>query len=204
LTALAEEPLALTQLAARGGNSSSAAGSGANSGSANSNSSSDGSSAELAALAKQILSRVTWPGKPEPPGPVVTPLTAAEEKRYAAGAEIYNNICVNCHQPDGRGKEKLAPALAGSTYALANPGVPIRVLLAGKEGDIGLMPPLAALPDDQIAAVLTYVRRSWGNAASAVDAPAVKEIRGLTASHKRPWTAAELARLVSIERPGGG
>jgi mono/diheme cytochrome c family protein len=195
----------LTQLAARaaaGASTRAAASAGA--GSARSSSLSDsGGSAELAALAKQILSRVSWPGKPAPAGPIVVPLTAAEEQRYAAGSEIYNNICVACHQPDGRGKEKLAPALAGSTYALANPGVPIRVLLAGKEGDVGLMPPLATLTDDQIAAVLTYVRRSWGNAASAVDAPAVKEIRGLTASHKRPWTAAELARLVSIERPGG-
>jgi mono/diheme cytochrome c family protein len=61
------------------------------------------------------------------------------------------------------------------------------------EGPIGLMPPLgSALDDDQIAAVLTYVRREWGHTASAVSPDEVKEIRGLTRARTRPWTAAEL------------
>ena len=48
----------------------------------------------------------------------------------------------------------------------ADPNAVIRVLLSGKEGTIGLMPPVGATYDDeQIAAVLTFVRRSWGNAA---------------------------------------
>jgi mono/diheme cytochrome c family protein/HEAT repeat protein len=156
-------------------------------------------SGRMAEVAGRIVAKVSWPGKPEP---VVPPLTAAEQTRYAAGAEIYKNICINCHQPDGRGKEHLAPALVGSKFALASPVVPVRILLSGKEGTIGLMPPLSALTDDQIAAVLTYIRREWGNTASAVDAPTVKEVRGLTASHARPWTEAELARLASAGRPG--
>lgn len=158
-------------------------------------------SGRMAEVAGRIVAKVSWPGKPEP---VVPPLTAAEQTRYAAGAEIYKNICINCHQPDGRGKEHLAPALVGSKFALASPVVPVRILLSGKEGNIGLMPPLSALNDDQIAAVLTYVRREWGNTASAVDAPTVKEVRGLTASHARPWTEAELARLANAGRPGAG
>jgi mono/diheme cytochrome c family protein/glucose/arabinose dehydrogenase len=160
-------------------------------------------SGELANLAKGVLAKVTWPGKPAPAGPVVAPLTAEEQTRYAAGAEIYKNICVACHQPDGRGKEKIAPSLVGSKFALANPAVPARILLGGKEGNVGLMPPLSVLSDEQIADVLTYVRREWGNAASAVDPSSVKEIRGLTASHGRPWTEAELTRLLA-GRGGGG
>ena len=66
------------------------------------------------------------------------------------------------------------------------------------------MPPLASLSDDQIAAVLTYVRREWGNAASAVDAPTVREIRGLTATHMRPWTEPELLKLLAGRGGGGG
>jgi mono/diheme cytochrome c family protein len=153
---------------------------------------------ETADLARQILARVTWPGKPAPVGPVVPPLNAADQARFAAGAEIYQNICINCHQPDGRGKEHLAPALVGSKYALAMPAVPTRILLGGKEGTVGLMPPLAMLTDEQIAAVLTFVRREWGNTASPVNPAIVKDTRALTASHKRPWTDAELARFITV------
>ena len=90
------------------------------------------------------------------PAPVVTaaPLTAEQQKRFDAGAEIYKNICMGCHQEDGRGKEKLGANLVDSPYATAadSSGM-IRILVGGKEGPIGLMPPLgAALTDEQIAA----------------------------------------------------
>jgi mono/diheme cytochrome c family protein/glucose/arabinose dehydrogenase len=157
---------------------------------------------EIATLAKQIVARIAWPGKPAPAGPAAAPLTPQEQTRYAAGGEIYKNICIACHQPDGQGKEHVAPSLVGSKFALAPATVPARILLAGKEGTVGLMPPLNTLNDDQIAAVLTYVRREWGNTASAVDPATVKEVRGLTASRTRPWTEAELSRLLSGR--GGG
>jgi mono/diheme cytochrome c family protein len=60
-----------------------------------------------------------------------------------------------------------------------------------------LMPPLGTtLSDDQIADVLTYVRRSWGNQASAVDPEAVADTRKQTAGRTRPWTEKELLELV--------
>jgi mono/diheme cytochrome c family protein len=59
------------------------------------------------------------------------------------------------------------------------------------------MPPLGTtLSDDQIAAVLTYVRRSWGNQGSAVDAASVAEVRKQTTDRARPWTEKELLELV--------
>jgi hypothetical protein len=78
--------------------------------------------------------------------------------------------------------------------------VPTRIIIGGKEGQVGLMPPLAMLNDEQIASVLTYVRREWGNTASAVTPESVQEIRGLTSTRKRPWTDAELVG----GRGGGG
>jgi mono/diheme cytochrome c family protein len=55
------------------------------------------------------------------------------------------------------------------------------------------MPPLGgALNDEQIASVLTYVRREWGNTGSPVDPEDVAEIRGMTKNRSRPWTDAEL------------
>ena len=76
------------------------------------------------------------------------PLTAEQQKRYDAGAEIYKNICMGCHQEDGRGKDKLGANLVDSAFVTAaDPSSTIRILVGGKEGTIGLMPPLAAFPD---------------------------------------------------------
>jgi mono/diheme cytochrome c family protein len=101
-----------------------------------------------------------------------------------------------CHGDDGKGRERLGPSLIGSPFALSAPEVPIRILLQGKEGSVGLMPPLGAtLTDDQIAGALTYIRRQWGNAAGAVDPNTVKDVRAATAGRARPWTNDELTAL---------
>ena len=148
--------------------------------------------------AAAVVARLDWPGNPNSPAPV-TPLTPAEQQRFNAGRELYLNICQACHQPDGRGREKVAPALVGSRFALGAPEVAARILLHGKEGSVGLMPPLGTtLTDDQIASALTYVRREWGQTASPVDPTIVRDIRALTTSRTRPWTEEELLRI------GGG
>ena len=91
----------------------------------------------------------------------------------------------------------MAPPLVGSHVRARPRPVTSRILLNGKEGTVGLMPPLgAALTDDQIAAVLTYIRREWGHTAAPVDAAGVKEIRGLTSTRTRPWTNEELLKLI--------
>jgi mono/diheme cytochrome c family protein len=119
-----------------------------------------------------------------------------EQQLFAAGKEIYGTLCVVCHQADGRGRDKVAPPLVGSQLTLAPPAVPVRIMLHGKRGPTNVMPALGSLlSDDQIAAVLTYVRREWGQTAAAIDAATVKEIRGQTAGRARPWTAEELSQL---------
>jgi mono/diheme cytochrome c family protein/glucose/arabinose dehydrogenase len=170
---LSREPSALSALAARGG--------------------------DLGPRASNLLARVEWPGKPGAAAPI-KPLTAEEQLRFSAGQEVYRNICQACHQPDGRGQERLAPSLVGSPLALGPAEIPARILLHGKEGSTGLMPPLGqAFNDDQIAAVLTYIRREWGQAGEPVDAAAVKNVRAMTADRTRPWTTDELTALM----PGG-
>jgi len=149
---------------------------------------------EAGAVAKRIVAKLDWPGKPVPAAPPAIPLTAEQQKRFDAGSEIYKSICIGCHQADGKGKEKVAPSLVESRYVNGpDAGAATRVLLAGKEGTIGLMPPLGgSLNDEQIASVLTYVRREWGHTASAVAPDDVREIRGLTKTRARPWTDADL------------
>ena len=149
----------------------------------------------LASRAAAVVARIGWPGKAGMA--TVSALTPEEQQRYAAGEQIYKTICEACHQPDGRGREKLAPSLVGSDFALAaDPGIPARILINGKEGTVGLMPPLGAgFTDDQVAAVLTYVRRAWGQTASAVSPAGVTTVRAETASRTRPWTNEELQKL---------
>jgi mono/diheme cytochrome c family protein len=127
----------------------------------------------------------------------VAPLSEAEQARFAAGQDVYKSVCQACHQPDGRGQDRVAPPLVGSALTLAPAGIPARILFNGKEGRVGLMPPLASvLTDDQIAAVLTYIRREWGQTGSPVDAALVKETRAAAQSRSKPWTDAELQSLI--------
>jgi mono/diheme cytochrome c family protein len=167
LVALAAEPKALTTLTAESG--------------------------DTGALAKRVVAKLEWPNKPVPKV-VVTPLTAEEQKLFDAGAAVYKNVCSGCHQADGRGLEKVAPPLVESRYTTGpDGGAAARILLAGKEGTMGLMPPLGgALSDEQIASVLTYVRREWGNTGAPVSLEDVREVRGLTKARTRPWTDGEL------------
>ncbi|MPZ18939.1 MAG: c-type cytochrome [Luteitalea sp.] len=156
----------------------------------------------LSELAARVAARLDWPGKPNPTAnasggsrsPKKAPLTAEEEERFAAGREVYENLCVACHQTDGRGLPNVAPTLVGSRWAVGEPGHAIRIVLNGKEGQ-EMMPPLESLSNEQIAAALTYVRRAWGQTASPVDPALVKQVRALSADRTRPWTEEELLRI---------
>jgi mono/diheme cytochrome c family protein len=150
---------------------------------------------ELGPRVTNVLARVTWPGKPGDAAPV-RPLTVDEKQRFDAGQQVYQSICQACHQPDGRGQDRLAPTLIGSALTLAPADIPARILLNGKEGPVGLMPPVgSSFTDDQIANVLTYVRREWGQSGTPVDPATVKAVRALTAGRTRPWTNEELTVL---------
>lgn len=121
------------------------------------------------------------------------PLTEAEQVRFNAGKEVYSTICVSCHQPDGLGADKVAASIVGSSLALGNAAVPARIVLHGKTGTVGTMPPVGqGLSDEQIANVLTYIRREWGHGASVVDASLVRDTRAATKARQKPWTEAEL------------
>jgi mono/diheme cytochrome c family protein len=153
-------------------------------------------STDLSARTASVLARVEWPGKPGSAAPVA-PLSPEEQQRFEAGREVYRNVCQACHQPDGRGQERLAATLIDSAMALGPAEIPARILLNGKEGPIGLMPPVGQVfTDAQIAAVLTYIRREWGQAGTPVDEATVKSVRALTADRARPWTNDELTALL--------
>jgi mono/diheme cytochrome c family protein/glucose/arabinose dehydrogenase len=152
-------------------------------------------SGELAQRAAKVLGRSGWPGKPGAP-PAAAALTPVEQKRFTAGEEVYRNFCEGCHGADGREQPGAAPNIAGSPSVIGPAAVPIRVLLHGKEGPIGLMPAHGELlNDEQIAAVLTYIRRAWGQTAAPVDGPSVQQVRTATTGRTRAWTPEELATI---------
>lgn len=150
-----------------------------------------GGSGDLAEAAKSVVSLVTWPGKPTHS---VASRTPAEEKLFVAGEQLYANTCVGCHLSEGQGAPHIGAKLAGSPYATAEGDAIIRILINGKEGPMGLMPPLgAAMSNEEVASVLTFIRQSWSNTGTPILPTAVKEARAAYAHRTTPWSEPELA-----------
>jgi len=123
-----------------------------------------------------------------------------EELAMAAGEKVYARVCLSCHQANGAGVPGAFPPLAGSAWVEKRPDALAALVLHGLQGPIevkgmtydAVMPPWRdSLDDEQIAHVLTYVRRSWGNTAPPVDEATVSAVRESIPS-RAPWTAAEL------------
>jgi mono/diheme cytochrome c family protein len=115
-------------------------------------------------------------------------------------------LCAACHGMDAKGVQagpsKMAPTLIDSKIALGDPAVMALVIINGiqKEGTeyLGMMAPLgAALDDEKLAAVMTYVRGSFGNKAPAVTAADAKKYREQWKDVTAPVTRAKLAELAA-------
>ncbi len=113
--------------------------------------------------------------------PAGNPYTTAQTA--VSGEDVYKKTCVACHQAGGEGVTGSFPPLAKSDY-LADKDRAILQVLKGKSGEMqvngvtynGTMPP-QSLNDEEVAAVLTYVYSSFGNAGGPVTAAEVKAIR---------------------------
>jgi mono/diheme cytochrome c family protein len=108
----------------------------------------------------------------------------------AAGGAIYRDQCSACHGIEGKGVPHLFPALAESTMVRSNdPTTAIRMVLRGARSVGTKAEPTAPgmpsygwqLDDRQVAAVLSFVRNSWGGAAAPIDAAEVTRVRSDTA-----------------------
>ncbi len=118
----------------------------------------------------QSLPAATVAAQPAVPQPV-------EPRVASVGARIYADQCAGCHGEDGRGSADAFPPLAGNRAVLmASPANVIRVVLsggflpstAGNPQPYGMPPFSHLLTDEQVAAVVTHLRTSWGNQASPV------------------------------------
>ena len=111
-------------------------------------------------------------------------LWAGAGEAEPAGAPLYGEHCLTCHQADGYGVPFQQPALAESEIVLGESTALIQYVLAGTEfsepgtsewGNV--MPGFPQLSDRELAAVLTYIRQSFGNAADAVSEQDVRGAR---------------------------
>jgi mono/diheme cytochrome c family protein len=114
------------------------------------------------------LSTYLGPNPPKTDAAAGAPPAAANT---ADGAQIFADQCSACHQENGQGVAGQFPPLAHNPDLFLARDYPARVVLFGLSGKIaiggqkfdGVMPPLDMLKDEQIAAVVRYVRTAWGN-----------------------------------------
>jgi mono/diheme cytochrome c family protein len=124
------------------------------------------------------------------------------------GKLVYNKpTCVACHQADGKGTAGQFPSLVQSEWVQEpEPGRIIRAVLNGISGPFqfkgqsfngSMVPWKDALTDEEIAAVLTYVRQNpeWGNKAPEVKPERVKDVRAKTKSRNQPYSQEELLKV---------
>lgn len=104
---------------------------------------------------------------------------------FTRGKLVYAAYCLACHQADGSGVPNLNPPLIATTWVSGSKTTLIEMILKGSKGRVEIdgetfhntMPAQAHLTDQQIADVLTFIRNSFGNKASAVTPAEVKIIR---------------------------
>jgi mono/diheme cytochrome c family protein len=144
--------------------------------------------------ATALRDHLNWPGN-EAKVATAAPLTPEQQKLFDKGREVFATICAGCHQPTGLGLKGLAPSLVTSQWAVGDVGPLARILLQGKASEGLIMPPLAALDDESLAGAMTFIRRSWGHTATAVDTAAIARARQETAGRAEPWTDKELAKV---------
>jgi len=119
---------------------------------------------------------------------IKTPHEAEDDlqKNMPADQKLYNTFCGTCHQQNGKGARSRMPPLAGTDWVTGNKQRLITVVLKGLQGPLeingesynGVMPAHDFLKDEELAMILTYIRKSFGNEASAISPEEVKVVRG--------------------------
>jgi putative membrane-bound dehydrogenase-like protein len=120
------------------------------------------------------------------------PNTATGDKSER-GRDLFETYCAPCHQSDGGGMERLAPPLRKSPLVLGREDSLIRIALHGLKGQL-VMPAMGTLDDQQLAAILTYIRAAWGHTGSPIAFETVGRVRTASEGRRDPWTREELAR----------
>ncbi|GAB3697505.1 GDSL-type esterase/lipase family protein [Spirosoma flavus] len=145
---------------------------------------------------------------------VTSSLKGADLDLYTTGREIFakEGYCITCHQADGKGLAASGfPPLAGTKWVTGNEERLIKLVLKGMLGPIEVngqkfpgqvpMTPFGGLlKDNELAAVLTYVRNSFGNQAPAITPEQVKKVRASTGQKKDFYSPEQLLKEHPMEK----
>lgn len=126
----------------------------------------------------------------------------------ALGRQQYLTLCAACHGTDGKGLKRFAPPLVDSEWVLGEAERLSLILLQGMEGPIEVnrkvyaepdilpvMPSFSVMGNNDLAAIMTYIRREWGHKASMVSAQTVGNVRFRSQGKITPWKPKELTDL---------
>lgn len=111
------------------------------------------------------------------------------------GKQIFGTKCAACHQATGQGVAGVFPPLAASEWVLGDEKTLSNILLHGINGEIevkgtaykGAMPAWKAMSDEELAAVMSYIRADWGNQGAPIKAEIVKAQRDATKTRTEPF-----------------
>ncbi len=170
-------------------------------------------SAEAAKTAADRLAGIAETAKPtHPVVPAPAHLTAEGQQQFLAGQEIYfrEGHCATCHQPNGTGLDPAFPSLVKSPWVTGNTDRLIKLTLHGLmgpleingkkyDGQVPMTPFGGMLNDDEVAAVLTFVRNHFDNQADAVTAAQVKAVRTANPDRQMFYTVDELLKQHPME-----
>ena len=165
-------------------------------------------SKEVMKTASNRLTGVTEAEKPEHPqrtAPLY--LNTAGQEQYLAGQQIYlrEGHCVTCHQADGKGLDPAFPPLTKNPWVTEDSERLIKLTLYGLmgpfevngkkyDGQVPMTPFGGMLNDVEVAAVLTFVRNSFGNEAAPIKAEEVEKVRAKNPGRMMLYTTEELLK----------
>jgi len=117
----------------------------------------------------------------ETPAPAAAPVTETQ----SPGQRLYARHCLSCHQSDGGGVPNMQPPIVDGTWVKGDPQALALFVLTGgfdsadrkDSAAHNPMPPFAQLSDEDLAAILTYIRAKFGGGGSAVNAGQVAAAR---------------------------
>lgn len=135
-------------------------------------------------------------------------LTPAQEDLFALGRQKFLLTCAPCHGADGAGMKPLGPPLLDSEWVLGPSDRLMRIVLHGLEGPIHVngkqygppdtlpnMPSVGVMTSEELAAILTYIRRAWDHQADPIMPAMVTRTRDSTLDRQTPWTEKELLEI---------
>jgi mono/diheme cytochrome c family protein len=139
------------------------------------------------AMSLAACSSGTKDNKKEASAPETTQKTSEVKEDISShpGAALYNTHCLPCHQADGNGVPGMYPSIRKSDWVNGDTDKLIGIVLFGMTGEIqvhgemfnSVMAPLPHLSDEEVANILTFIRKTYENEGPEVTPGQVKQVR---------------------------